>query len=114
MPLLLPAPIGAASIQKAQKPDIAGPTGLSEEKYHLVKSPEAMTGQLPRETPKKGERYNERSVVISLQRTICPFCGQDIAKFGNCVYCGQHFVWANVRLCEKSSPGPAGWLKASA
>ena len=47
---------------------------------------------------KKGMRYSERSIVISLQRTNCPFCGHDIARFRRCVHCGQDFVWANVPL----------------
>jgi hypothetical protein len=48
--------------------------------------------------PTKGERFGERSVVISLQRTSCPFCMHDITRFRGCVYCGQEFVWANVPL----------------
>ena len=56
----------------------------------------------PIEKPKEflGEegRYKERAVVISLERTICPFCAHDIAKFRSCVNCGQQFVWANVPL----------------
>ncbi len=54
--------------------------------------------QLPRELPKKGERYEDRSVVVSLLRTTCPFCEHGVNEFRNCAYCGQHFVWANVPL----------------
>ena len=50
------------------------------------------------ESVKKGERYGERSVVISLQRASCPFCGQVVKEFHDCIHCGQHFVWANVPL----------------
>ena len=66
--------------------------GISE------RSPEVITRQPTRELPQRGGRYGERSVVISLQRTNCPFCEHDIARFGSCFYCGQHFVWANVPL----------------
>ena len=54
--------------------------------------------QLLQELPKKGERYEDRSVVVSLLRTTCPFCEHDVNEFRNCAYCGQHFVWANVPL----------------
>ena len=52
--------------------------------------------QLPGEFPKEVERYEDRSVVVSLLRTTCPFCEHDVENFQNCAYCGQHFVWANV------------------
>jgi len=63
-------------------------------------SPEYATKilQLLRELPKKGERYEDRSVVVLLLRAICPFCEHDVYEFRNCAYCGQHFVWANVPL----------------
>ena len=51
-----------------------------------------------RELPQGGGRHEERSVVISLQRASCPFCGHDITRFRRCAYCGQDFVWANVPL----------------
>ncbi len=61
-------------------------------------SVEVVARQLPREFPKKGERYEDRSVVVSLLRTTCPFCEHGVDEFQNCAYCGQHFVWANVPL----------------
>ena len=61
-------------------------------------SEEVVARQLPRELPEKGERYEDRSVVVSLLRATCPFCEHYIDRFRNCVYCGQHFVWANVPL----------------
>jgi len=64
-------------------------------------SDEVVARQLPREFPKKGERYEDRSVVVALLRTTCPFCEHDVDEFRNCAYCGQHFVWANV-LLDKS------------
>ncbi len=67
-------------------------------KGYLGKNPEATAGQLPRKLTQKGGRQEERSVVISLQRTNCPFCAHNIARFHSCDYCGQHFVWANVPL----------------
>lgn len=73
-------------------------TNIKYLKGHLEKSTEAIARQLPRKLPQKGGRYEERSVVISLQRPNCPFCGHDIARFGSCVYCGQHFVRANIPL----------------
>lgn len=96
MPLLLPPPVVATSMEKAQEPD------PYKDNYSLGKSLEAIARQLPREVPKKGERYVERSVIISLQSTSCPFCTHDIAKFRNCVYCGQHFVWANVPIEQRN------------
>ena len=75
------------------KPEIA------DRLYELTKitclKPNA-SGDSPRE--KEGERNREKPVVISLQRTICPFCAHDIARFRSCGYCGQSFVWANVPI----------------
>ncbi len=59
---------------------------------------EVVAGQRPGDFPEKGERYEERSVVVSLLRTTCPFCEHDVDRFRNCAYCGQQFVWANVPL----------------
>ncbi len=59
-------------------------------------SDEVVTRQLPRKFSKQGERYEDRSAVVSLLRTICPFCEHAVDIFQNCAYCGQHFVWANV------------------
>lgn len=66
-------------------------------------SPEHTTKilQLLQELPIKGGRHEDRSVVISLLRTTCPFCEHGVNEFQNCAYCGQHFVWADVPL-EKS------------
>jgi len=61
-------------------------------------SDEVVARQLPGELPKKGERYEDRPVVVSLLRATCPFCEHEVNEFRNCVYCGQHFVWANVPL----------------
>ena len=46
------------------------------------------------------ERQDERPAIVSLLRTVCPFCKHGIEKFKNCMYCGQHFVWANVPIME--------------
>ena len=51
-------------------------------------------------TPSQDERLEERSVVISLFRTVCPFCEHAIDRFKSCDYCGQHFVWANVPVTK--------------
>ena len=51
---------------------------------------------------KQGKRYEERSAVISLLRTTCPFCKRSIDRFRHCVHCGQHFVWANVPVDNSS------------
>ena len=59
-------------------------------------SDEVATRQLPRGFSKQGERYEDRSAVVSLLRTTCPFCEHAVKRFQNCTYCGQHFVWANV------------------
>jgi transcriptional regulator with XRE-family HTH domain len=61
-------------------------------------SDEAVVRQLPREFSKQGGRYEDRSAVVSLLRTTCPFCEHAVDRFHNCAYCGQHFVWANVPM----------------
>ena len=63
-------------------------------------SDKVVTRQLRRKFPKQGERYEDRSAVISLLRTTCPFCKHAVDRFQNCTYCGQHFVWANVPMDE--------------
>lgn len=97
-PLLPHLPGVAASIEEPQESGIMESSDRLREEHHLAKGPEMIARQLPGELPQKGGRHGERSVVISLQRTSCPFCAHDIAKFRNCAYCGQHFVWANVPL----------------
>jgi len=102
--LLLAHPSGiAASNEGPPESDHHGAIGSTEEESHLEKSPEVIARQLPRELPQRGGRHGERSVVISLQRTSCPFCEHDITMFRSCAYCGQHFVWANV-LLENGEP----------
>ncbi len=59
---------------------------------------EVATRQLRRKFPKQGEQYEDRSVVVSLLRTTCPFCKHAVKIFQNCAYCEQHFVWANVPM----------------
>ena len=101
--LLLAHPSGIdASNEGPPESDHHGAIGSTKEESHLEKSPEVIEGQLPGEV-EEGERHRERSVVISLQRTSCPFCEHDITMFRSCAYCGQHFVWANVPL-ENSEP----------
>jgi len=83
------------------KPEVGvstAPPDLLKEEGHVGKSPEAMAGQLPGKLHPKEGRYGERSIVISLQRTSCPFCAHEISALRSCGYCGQHFVWANVPL----------------
>lgn len=96
--IILPLPPAAditSSIEKLPERDVAGP---SEEGFHSGEIPKVMVGKTRRESPKKGERYEEISIVISLQRTNCPFCAHDIDRFRGCVYCGQHFAWASVPI----------------
>lgn len=86
------------------KPDAdvsAAPDIPKEEAALSGKGPEAMAGQPPERPYPKGGRYAERAVVISLQRTSCPFCSNEITRFCSCPYCGQHFVWANVPLEDR-------------
>ncbi len=59
---------------------------------------EVIARQLPTELLKRGERYGEKPVVVSLIRTKCPFCQHDVDRFRNCVYCGQHLVWAIIPM----------------
>jgi hypothetical protein len=96
--------------RKFPRPDIAerlyGLTGIeclrhysdSDPSSDMIQHSEGAGGQSSRELPQEGERHGERSVVISLQRALCPFCGHDIARFRRCAFCGQEFVWANVAL----------------
>ncbi len=59
-------------------------------------SDDVLTKQPPKEFPKHRRQDEDRSVVVSLLRTICPFCEHTVDRFQNCAYCGQHLVWANV------------------
>jgi transcriptional regulator with XRE-family HTH domain len=59
---------------------------------------EVVISQLTRKLSKQGGLYENRSLVVSLLRTICPFCGHAIDRFHLCAYCGQYLVWANVPL----------------
>ncbi len=97
VPVLLPPSIIAPSLKDSPEPDISSAPGLSEDKYSSGKSLGAKSGQ-PSSEVKKGERYGEKPVVISLQRTSCPFCMQGVSRFRSCEYCGQSFVWANVPM----------------
>ena len=63
-----------------------------------LSSPEVITEKPEIGLPQEEGRYGERSVVISLQRTRCPFCAHDIVRLCSCPHCGQHFVWANIPL----------------
>ena len=80
------------------KPDagVSTVSDLPRGESHSEKSPEPTAGQPPGVLCPKGSRNAERSVVVSLQRTNCPFCSNEITGFRSCAYCGQHFVWANV------------------
>lgn len=92
-----PSPRGvAASAEKSQEPDITHLTG--QETYRSGVIPEVQARQVPKEFSGEQQRHKERAVIISLERTSCPFCAHDIAQFRSCTYCGQHFVWANVPL----------------
>lgn len=54
----------------------------------------------------KAEPVKRPPMVISLQRTACPSCGNNISQFANCTGCGQHFIWANLPLeADKANPG---------
>jgi len=87
-----------ASMEQPQEIHVTGTSVPLKEERHSGERPGVMAGQPPVELPQKGWRHGERSVVISLQMTSCPFCGHDIARFRRCVNCGQGFVWANVPL----------------
>lgn len=93
----LPSHSIATPIEGPPAPVISSPPVVPEDKYNLGKSLEGKPGQLAREV-KKGERNMEKPVVISLQRTSCPFCTHGIVRFRSCGYCGQSFVWANVPI----------------
>ena len=71
---------------------------LPSQDYHSKNGSEVMQRKAPREPLEMGDRYTERSIVISLQRTSCPLCGHIIREFRDCANCGQHFTWANIPL----------------
>ena len=96
-------PTIASATEGPQEPIMARPVGHLQEESHPEKSPEVITEQPLMGLPPKGGGYGERSVVISLQRTKCPFCAHDIVRFRRCAYCEQQFVWANIPL-ENSEP----------
>ena len=83
--------------------DVSTSPGPLEEESLSGRNPEAIAQEVRERLYPKGGRYAERSVVVSLQRTSCPFCSNEITRFCSCAYCGQHFVWANVPL-EDSGP----------
>ncbi len=87
-------------IQELLSDDISDTTAISDNSFDSVgreaNDDEIVASQLI----KQGERDKERSVVISLLRTTCPFCKNAIIRFRHCTYCGQHFVWANMPLSE--------------
>jgi hypothetical protein len=76
------------------------PPDLLKEEHGLAEGTKAIKEQPSEHLHQKGDRYSERSVVISFQRTVCPFCSNEITAFRNCPFCGQHFVWASVPLEE--------------
>ena len=95
-----PSPEHATKIQRLLHENNSTTTTLSDRSHASpeieTESDEVVAKQLPGESPKQGERYEDRSVVVSLLRTTCPFCEHAVDRFQNCAYCGQHFVWANV------------------
>ncbi|MFC1968535.1 hypothetical protein ACFLVX_04010 [Chloroflexota bacterium] len=95
-----PSPEHATKIRQLLHEDTSTMITVSEENSALTgrepDSDEVVARQLPREFAKQGERYEDRSVVISLLRTTCPFCKHAINRFQDCAYCGRYFVWANV------------------
>ncbi len=95
-----PSPEHAIKIRQLLHEDTSTMITVSDENSastgRETDSDKVVARQLPGGFPKHGERYEEKSVVVSLLRTTCPFCEHAINGFRNCVYCGQHFVWANV------------------
>ena len=95
-----PSPEHATKIRQLLHEDTSTMITVSDENSastgREIDSDEVVARQLPWEFPKQGERYEYRSVVVSLLRTTCPFCKHAVDRFQNCAYCGQHFVWANV------------------
>ena len=97
-----PSPEHATKIRQLLHENISTTMTISDKNAaSLVRetaSDEVLARQLPREFPKQGEQYEDRSAIVSLLRTTCPFCEHAIDRFQNCAYCGQHFVWANVPM----------------
>lgn len=100
---LRPAPAASSSKTVAPSTAPAVPPAAKEERQPVsmgLPAEEPVPEEAPETPPppgerlKKGQRYQERTVIISLQRTTCPFCAHDITKYANCLYCQQHFVWA--------------------
>ena len=95
-----PSPEHATKIRQLLHEDTSTMITVSDENSastgRETDSDKVVARQLPKEFPKQGERYEYRSAVVSLLRTICPFCEHAVNRFQNCAYCEQHFVWANV------------------
>jgi len=65
----------AYSIKESRESDSTRSSDHLKEALNLGGISEKEKGQPTVEIPQKEDRYGERSVVISLQRTACPFCG---------------------------------------
>ena len=95
-----PSPEHATKIQQLLQESTSTTITISDNNYASpgkeTASTEVVARQLPGVFPKQGERYKDRSAVVSLFRTVCPFCKHAVGRFQNCAYCGQHLVWANV------------------
>ena len=97
-----PSPEHAAKIRELLHENPSTTMTISDENSALpgreTTGDEVVTRQLPRKFSKQGERYEDRSAVVSFLRTKCPFCKHAVDRFQNCAYCEQHFVWANVPM----------------
>ena len=98
----------SVKVEKAVKGKKIGKSSTDETPFRSHGAPElpdrtsvdeAMAEQLAGE----GGRYGQVPVVVSLSRTVCPFCTHEVTKFRNCVYCGQHFTWANIPVRHDAS-----------
>ena len=90
----------AVKIQELLDENISATTTISDNSLDPVEREIEGYRIVASQLPKQGERDKERSVVVSLLRTTCPFCKNAITRFRNCEYCRQHFVWANMPLSE--------------
>lgn len=101
-----PSPEHAAKLRQLLHEDVSTKVAVADERP-ASPARETFRAKVVVEQPstgpsKQGKRYEEKSVVVSLLRTTCPFCKKSIERFRHCPHCGQHLVWANVPVDNSS------------
>jgi len=89
-----PSPEYAAKLERLLGGEVA--TSPPTRESGGVKAASRQTSQ---EESKQVNRYEERSVVISLQRTTCPFCQRPVDRFCGCTHCGAALCVGQCARC---------------